>query len=81
MQESFSRLLEEIQIHGAYSRGTLVYATENEASGEARKEDQPEEGVPVHRLLNARYNNESCKIPAVRPDGRYKGSVSWPYSE
>lgn len=81
MQESFSRLLEEIQIHGAYSRGTLVYATENEASGESRKEDQLEEGVPVHRLLNARYNNESCKIPAVRPDGRYKGSVSWPYSE
>lgn len=78
-EESIQKLLEEIQLDGAYSRGTLVHVTEEESSGEAGKEEQPEEGLPVHRLLNAWYNEEQCGIPAITADGRYKGSVSWPY--
>lgn len=72
-------LLEEIQINGAYSRGTLVHVTEKEAAEEAGKKEQPEEGMPVHRLLNAWYNGERCQIPGITADGRYKGSVFWPY--
>ena len=74
----FLELLEEIQVNGAYSRGTLVHVTEGPAGEQAEKEDQPEEGMPVHRLLNARYNEERCEIPRITEDGRYKGSVSWP---
>ena len=55
--EAFEDLLEEIQIDGAYSRGTLVHVVEGEAAQEAEKEEQPEEGTPIHRLLNDWYNN------------------------
>lgn len=75
----FTTLLEEIQLHGSYSRGTLVYAVEEAASKEAKKEVQPEEGVPVHRLLNAWYNGTFCEIPKILEDGKYKGEVIWPY--
>lgn len=77
-QEEFAGLLQEIQIHGAYSRGTLVYATEGPAGEAASGEDQPEEGMPVHRVLNAWYNKETCEISVLTADGRYKGSVFWP---
>ena len=77
-QEDFSKLLQEIQIHGAYSRGTLVYVTKGPAGEAAAREDQPEEGMPVHRVLNAWYNQEPCEISVITADGRYKGSVSWP---
>ena len=46
---------------------------------EAKKEEQPEEGVPVHRVLNAWLNQEPCEIPVITSDGRYKGFESWPY--
>lgn len=72
-------LLEEIQLNGAYSRGTRVHVTEERAQKEAEKKDQPEEGLLVHRLLNAWYNKEQCEIPMITADGRYKGSVFWPY--
>lgn len=75
----FGALLEEIQLHASYSRGTLVYAVEEKASEEAKKEEQPEEGMPVHRLLNAWYNETSCEIPKIQKDGRYKGYITWPY--
>lgn len=75
---SFETLLEEIQTNGAYSRGTLVYVTEGAAGEEAAKKEQPEEGMPIHRVLNAWYNQESCKIDVITRDGRYKGYVSWP---
>lgn len=77
-REGFTGLLEEIQINGAYSRGTLVHVTEGTAGEQAGKEEQPEEGMPVHRLLNAWYNGESCEIPLITADGRYKGQVPWP---
>lgn len=77
-QEAFSGLLEEIQINGAYSRGTLVYVTEGSAGEQAEKKEQPEEGMPVHRVLNAWYNGEMCEIPLITADGRYKGQVPWP---
>ncbi len=77
-QEDFSEFLQEIQIHGAYSRGTLVYVTKGPAGEAAAREDQPEEGMPVHRVLNAWYNQEPCEISVITADGRYKGSVSWP---
>lgn len=75
----FPMLLEEIQLHGSYSRGTLVYAVEQEAAKEAVKETQPDEGMPVHRLLNAWYNHTVCNIPKIQTDGKYKGEVTWPY--
>ncbi|MBS6396277.1 MAG: GerAB/ArcD/ProY family transporter [Clostridiales bacterium] len=77
--EDFPVLLEEIQIHGEYSRGTLAYATEGEAAGEAEKREQPREGMPVHRLLNAWYNQEVCEIPVITADGRYEGTIPWQY--
>ncbi len=77
-QEGFDRLLEEIQIDGAYSRGTLVHVTEGTAGEQAEKEEQPEEGMPIHRVLNAWYNGESCDIPLITADGRYKGQAAWP---
>lgn len=55
--EDMENLLEEIQIDGAYSRGTLVHITEEEAAREAEKEEQPKDGTPMHRLLNEWYNN------------------------
>lgn len=80
-KEPFLNMLEEIQIHGDYSRGTLVYVTGSKAGEEAQKEEQPDEGTPVHRLLNAWYNGESCDLPWIAEDGRYKDYISWPYSE
>lgn len=77
-QEEFRSILQEIQVNGAYSRGTLVHVTEGPAKEEAAKTEQPEEGVPIHRILNAWYNQENCEIPVITEDGRYKGSVSWP---
>lgn len=77
-QENFPELLEEIQVNGAYSRGTLVHATEGPAGEQAEKKEQPEEGIPVHRLLNAWYNGGRCRISRITEDGRYKGSRSWP---
>ena len=78
-QENFLDLLQEIQTSAAYSRGTLVHVTKGAAGEEAKKEEQPEEGVPVHRVLNAWLNQEPCEIPVVTSDGRYKGFESWPY--
>lgn len=77
--EQFPKLLDEIQGHEAYSRGTLVYVTEGDAAEEAKKEEQPEEGSPVHRLLNAWYNGEACRLPTITEGGRYTGSIIWEY--
>lgn len=77
-REEFSDLLEEIQVSGVYSRGTSVYGTEGSASREAEKKEQPKEGTPVHRLLNAWYNKETCEIPEVTEEQVYKGSILWP---
>ena len=77
--EIFPELLEELQTDGAYSRGTSVYVTEAAASDEAWEEEQPESGTPLHRILNAWYNEENCRIPVITEDHRYKGEISWPY--
>ena len=77
--EAFPKLLEELQTDGAYSRGTSVYVTKAAAADEAWEEEQPESGMPLHRILNAWYNKESCTIPVITEDHRYKGEVSWPY--
>lgn len=77
-QPAFSDLLEEIQIDASYSRGTLVHVTEGAAAEEAKKKEQPEEGVPIHRVLNTWYNQESCEISVITADGRYKGYQTWP---
>ena len=79
--EEMGPLLEELQTDGAYSRGTSVYITEGAASDEARLEEQPESGTPLHRILNAWYNEEFCRIPLITEDHLYKGEISWPYSE
>lgn len=78
-EDEFAGLLEEIQMDGTYSRGTSVYVSYGPASEAARKEEQPEEGVPMHRILNAWYNQESCEIPILTEEQMYKGSISWPY--
>lgn len=75
--ETFHELLEELQVDGSYARGISVYVTLAEASKEAEREEQPEEGVPLHQLLNAYYNEESCEIPLITEDQRYKGSIFW----
>ncbi len=77
-EEGFLDFLQEIQINGAYSRGTLVHVTEGSAGEEAEKKEQTEEGMPIHRVLNAWYNQESCEISVITADGRYKGYVIWP---
>ncbi len=79
--EKLKNFLEEIQLDGTYSRGTAVYVTLGEASEEARREEQPDGGIPIHRLLNAWYNQEECCLPAITEEGEYKGSVSWRYSD
>lgn len=80
LQEAdFPDLLEEIQGKSAYSRGTSVYAAYGPASKEAKKEEQPEKGIPIHRILNAWYNGTVCEIPAITEEQMYKGSISWPY--
>ncbi|MDO4260757.1 MAG: hypothetical protein Q4C82_01665 [Eubacteriales bacterium] len=77
--EEFPKLLEEIQVDGSYSRGISAYASEGSAGEAASAEDQPDEGTPVHRLLNAFYNGGECRIPVVTEDGRYKGELLWQY--
>lgn len=72
-------MLEELQIGAAYSRGTLVYAVQGSVSEEVEKTNQPRTGMPIHRLLNAWYNGESCEIPTVTEEQTYKGSIFWPY--
>ena len=77
--EAFPALLEELQTDGDFSRGTSVYATVLEASEEAEEKEQPESGIPLHRILNAWYNKENCRVPMITADRRYKGEISWPY--
>lgn len=79
--QDFPELLEEIQTNEAYSRGIMVHAAQGDAGECAGRREQPEEGVPIHRLLNAWYNKTDCEIPLVTAEGLYKGSVLWPYSE
>jgi spore germination protein len=74
----FGKLLEEIQQDAAYSRGTCVYAVEGEAGEQAEKEEQPEGGIPIHRILNAWYNDDECEIPRITKEQMYRGAVSWP---
>ena len=45
---------------------------------EAKKEEQPKDGVPIHRLLNAWYNTESCELSKVDEEGMYRGVYLWP---
>lgn len=54
--EAFEDLLTEIQTDSIYSRGTLVHVAEGDASEAAKKKEQPQEGNPIHRLLNDWYN-------------------------
>lgn len=77
-QPYFLDLLQEIQTNAAYSRGTLVHVTEGAAGEQAKKKEQPGEGIPIHRVLNAWYNQESCEISVITADGRYKGYQTWP---
>jgi spore germination protein len=78
LDDELESLLEEFQTDSTYSRGTGVYAVQGNAGEEAVKVEQPEKGVPLHRILNAYYNEESCEIPEVQSDGMYKGSIFWP---
>ena len=77
-QPYFLDLLQEIQTNAAYSRGTLAHVTEGAAGEQAKKKEQPGEGIPIHRVLNAWYNQESCEISVITADGRYKGYQTWP---
>ncbi len=77
--DSFHTLLEELQLDSAYSRGTSVYAALGDPGEQADREDQPADGTPLHRLLNAHYNGKNCEIPTVTEEGLYKGAVFWPY--
>jgi len=76
-QESFLKLLEEVQLESSYSRGTAVYITLGDAAKEAEREEQPDEGMPIHRLLNAWKNKEGIKIPTITRKQEYKGSIFW----
>jgi hypothetical protein len=78
-EDCMGNLLEEFQTDSTYSRGTGVYAVQGRVDAEAVKEEQPEGGILLHRILNAYYNEEVCEIPVVRSDGMYKGYISWPY--
>lgn len=75
--EHLPKLLEEIQGSSDYSRGTSVYITPGSPAEDAKKEDQPKEGTPIHRLLNAWYNTESCELSRVNEEGMYKGTYLW----
>ena len=79
--EQLSPLLEELQMDEQFSRGILLYVTEGAAKDEALDEEKPEEGTPVHELLNAWYNQGSCELPLVTADHRYKGTIIWQYSD
>lgn len=57
-EDAFGILLTEIQTDGTYSRGTSVWVTEGDPAEAAKEEEQPEEGMPIHRMLNAWYNRE-----------------------
>lgn len=77
--EALGELLEEIQLDSAYSRGTCVYVTHGAAGEEAARKEAPEEGMPIHELLNAYYNQESLEIPVVNEEHLFKGSYQWQY--
>lgn len=78
-ENSFGDVLEEIQLDSSYSRGTSVYAAQGIAGKEALREETPENGRPIHDLLNAYYNQESCEIPTVTQEHLFKGSILWQY--
>ncbi len=79
--EQLSTILEELQTDEQFSRGILLYVTEGAAKDEALDEEKPEEGTPVHELLNAWYHQGSCELPRVTADHRYKGTIIWQYSD
>jgi hypothetical protein len=59
----------------------VVYVTEGTACEEAMDEEKPEEGTPVHELLNAWYNQQFCELPLVTEDHRYKDTIRGQYSD
>ena len=77
--DAFADLLEEFQLGAAYSRGTSVYVVLGSVTEEVEKEEQSRTGMPIHRLLNALYNRESCEIPTITEEQTYKGKVTWSY--
>ena len=79
--EQFGTILEELQLDEQFSRGILLYVTEGTACEEAMDEEKPEEGTPVHELLNAWYNQQFCELPLVTEDHRYKDTIRWQYSD
>jgi len=79
--EQLRTILEELQLDEQFSRGILLYVTEGMARDEALDEEKPEEGTPVHELLNAWYNQGTCELPLVTADHRYKGTIIWQYSD
>ena len=79
--EQLGTILEELQLDGQFSRGILLYVTEGTACEEAMDEEKPEEGTPVHELLNAWYNQQFCELPLVTEDHRYKDTIRWQYSD
>ncbi len=60
-EEVFGNLLMEIQTDGTYSRGISVWVTDDDPAKAVEMKEQPEEGTPVHRMLNAWYNRESFR--------------------
>lgn len=79
--EQLGTILEELQLDEQFSRGILLYVTEGTACEEAMDEEKPEEGTPVHELLNAWYNQQFCELPLVTEDHRYKDTIRWQYSD
>ena len=79
--EQLGTILEELQLDEQFSRGILLYVTEGTACKEAMDEEKPEEGTPVHELLNAWYNQQFCELPLVTEDHRYKDTICWQYSD
>ena len=79
--EQLGTILEELQLDEQFSRGILLYVTEGPACEEAMDEEKPEEGTPVHELLNAWYNQQFCELPLVTEDHRYKDTILWQYSD
>lgn len=77
--EEFGKILEEIQLDRAYSRGTSVYVTYGPAGEEALRKETPEEGMPIHYLLNAYYNHERVEIPMVNEEHLFRDSYLWQY--
>lgn len=60
-EKVFGNLLMEIQTDGTYSRGISVWVTDDDPAKAVEMKEQPEEGTPVHRMLNAWYNRESFR--------------------